>query len=431
MKDLEKFEPYWITKINDKKVQIGHPQTLSIVADYFKEKYQANIIIPKLLLNDDNQFVVNDDGIWIGTTDFANLIKNFLPLIPKNGEDFRCSFVTGGTHTTPISYIRENGKEAIIYPDTKGKNDFLIEFLRSQSEMPVYYLSQARQYDNFSCYTEAMLFGKEFSGKKPGSEEFLIPNLLEKISKNSKLKEEKEGIYEITQLPSRLLKTSQISRFVNHYKIEGDDLEIGKSKEKQTIEDFYQKHTKKDEDDKHIEDYLTKKGVALANIAKRHFYKKQLEANFGPDWNKELEKNFIDLAIKAQSEDELYEIANHINLENKNSKQSENSASLTISTDEWTKLNSNNPNFRDKNSKLEILQAREEMLKDWLSKVELPGKNANFHKERSGDKKDQALSEAKLQTKDKEDLKLPPIGEKWTDKIASARSTRDNSEKNR
>lgn len=254
-----------------------------LVEQYYAKKYRTNISFPR------------DNSSYVDTTSFVFDINKYLTKAREKKEDHRQAFLLGAeaTHAIPIIYVREDGKEAILYADSKGINEWNIQQI-TDTGLKVYAIKEPRQSDSYSCYSDALVFGRDTTAKnKDGS--YKIPTLLSAL----KSSEKKEKNYYSTKLPDELLKTSQIKEFTD-YHTERSDRKIHKN---ETIDQFRKRYTENAEvkshtknERKNISTYLRKKGIKYADIIEIQFYINELSREAGTLWSDEIRKNFIDQA---------------------------------------------------------------------------------------------------------------------------------------
>lgn len=173
-----------------------------LIVEYYNLKYACNIHIVSYS---------HEKG-----HDFSELYKG-----RKGSGDFRKVFLLGmhSAHASPLLYIREKGKEALFIADSLGTESpgIWIKNLQDETGLKIWLIRQQRQADVYSCFTDALFFGKELTAMHPKNGDYLIPNFLGFLEKNS-VDEIGEAIAVVNKLPERLLKTVQRSSFLEAYR---------------------------------------------------------------------------------------------------------------------------------------------------------------------------------------------------------------------
>ncbi|MHB1949719.1 MAG: hypothetical protein ACYCQI_16595, partial [Gammaproteobacteria bacterium] len=216
---MRKFYPYWHYTIgNDPKIA-DKKQNLTVtplqegrelIAQYYAQKYQTNIEFPHTYYEEHHLKSFHD------ITDLVLDIKNHLLKARKHSGDYRLAFYIGAnkSHATPIIYIKEAGKEGILYADSNGVNEWVVTQMQQNSGIRVFAIKDTRQADFYSCYTDALVFARDTTAIDPKTGKFRIPNLLQRLEDRSV---EEKGYY-TTKLPDELLKTAQITEFVESHR---------------------------------------------------------------------------------------------------------------------------------------------------------------------------------------------------------------------
>lgn len=277
-----------------------------LISQYYSDKYSATIYFP---IESQTSNLVLHSSI----SSFAKNIKYHLAMAKEkygNG-DCRIAFFLGtdGPHATPVIYMKENGHEGILYADSKGADSHKAN-LMAQSGIPVYAVLDKRQRDGYSCYLDAILFGRDATAKNPKTNDYTIQNLLLLLKSNA---EKKEMFYTIT-LPSELVKTSQLSSFTkfHHGKNPTDKIiHIHKNKP-ETLKQFRDRYTQKNVKliptlyeiswgakeitGANIPSYLRDKSIKLADIIEIQFYANLMKKILGDKFTDRMLSNFIKTA---------------------------------------------------------------------------------------------------------------------------------------
>lgn len=262
------------------------PKGKDLIRQYYAKKYKTNMSIPN----------AGNGNSFVSLNDFAANFNEYLASAKKiyGDGDCRIAFCLGmsSTHATPIIYIKENGREGILFADSKGvnsENSVCIKQIANQSKIPIYAIENVRQKDLYSCFTDALLFGRDATAINPETNSYYIPNLLSSIESNAKQRVHEE--YSTTILPDELLKTSQISSFTgaHHPKPSGKPIHRYQNTN-ETLEKFRERYTDKNitirrgsEDTKgiNISSYLRKKGIKFADLMEIQFFINQMEEILG------------------------------------------------------------------------------------------------------------------------------------------------------
>ncbi len=300
-------------KIGESKVQPTKEGT-ALIIQYLNNKYQANISAPVGSYSFKN---IHGNG-----PDILKPLPHFVSIrdIPKINElisaarnqtgDYRQSFIFEGNkgHAIFMVYIREGDKEGILYSDSIGADPNIAQQINATTGIKVFYTPELRQADNYSCYTDALVFGRDTTGFNPETGQYKIKNLLHMLEE----REEKisTGLSTV-QLPNELLKTSQISAFVT------DNIDMNKLPQKihknETVDDFRERYSKDmsmpDGETKKISVYLHTKGHKYKDIMEIQFYLNEIEKNLGHALAEDIKKDFIKNAKNAIKNRMLYDFS--------------------------------------------------------------------------------------------------------------------------
>lgn len=260
---------------------------ISLVAQYWFQKYHT-VISPHLAANE----------IQENLSGYVLAMQKELQRNPS--DDFRASFVVNSpatAHFFPVIYIKENGSEAILIPDSvAGASE--LEFAKTLSEkfpnIPVFVVNDPRQADHFSCKTDALAFCRDATAQSSDGT-YRIPHLLKQLAARST---PMEGNVSAVLLPEELLKTAQRSKFVAAH-TESSEKKVHKQ---EMLSDFRKRYTasffnpmRPEDPAKNISTYLTDKGRQLAKNIIIQFYINALTAS-GYEWTEEKKSHFIDAA---------------------------------------------------------------------------------------------------------------------------------------
>jgi hypothetical protein len=255
--------------------------------------------------------VLSPDPIYLDLKYFDDLhtMKPLLLQIPKTSGDYRKAFITmSGTHAILYVYIREGGKEALLYTDSKDAPLEWVKKISSTLGIKTYFNSGTRQADGFSCLTDCLVFGRDSTGINPETGTYIIPNLLQKLEERAE--PASDGVSEI-RLPNALLKTTQISHFLM-YHMQLSDLRTPIYKD-ETLYDFRRRYSKNipltDGTVKKYSSYLQEKGIKYKKIIAIQFYINEMEKELGVAIEREVKFDFIKQAKLQKTEQDLRVLA--------------------------------------------------------------------------------------------------------------------------
>lgn len=208
--------------------------------------------------------------------------------------DYREAFIFGKNqkHAVLVVYIKENAQEVLLLMDSIGSDSG--SFIEKYTGIKTYSLILGRQVDGWSCFTEALLLGRDLTAIDKETGLYKLSNLLEKI----KLTNGRIG-----QLPDELLKTAQSTGFIETYRYERNQRIIHKQ---ETLDEFRARYTDKnvlakknvneEAKERSICNYLRIKTMKYADIAEIQYYLNQLEVEMGRELTDDEKKRFRDLA---------------------------------------------------------------------------------------------------------------------------------------
>lgn len=206
----------------------------------------------------------------------------------------RCVFVINNVaHSLPVTYVNEDGVEAWIFAEGFFPYAGDAESLFSNTGLPVYFIPEKRQTDSYSCHAEALLFGKELSGRSGA--DFKTPRILEFLSEHSKMVE--PGVFHIEKLPQRLLKSWQTA---GHEKFFTESEKPVRRAE--SWSEFRGKTLRFDaKEKKPINHYMREKGLNFGRVIEAEFYSEELAKIHGEKWSSEVEMQFLRKAHNAEN----------------------------------------------------------------------------------------------------------------------------------
>lgn len=267
-----------------------------LIAEYYGIKYGCNIefaLKPASLYGDDLYNLAN----FFLTSEFTDIRKK-----PGN---YRKALLWGmdSTHAIPVIYIKEGGQEGILIANSLGTTPFtkrIVDTINKTIQIDVYTVLKPRQADVYSCYTDALVFARDatsFCADKTG---YYIPDLLAYIKKSG----QNEGDFFLTKLPDELLKTCQISSFLNYHQEKNNRI----IHNNETLAEFRGRYTDRnvntrfeEHDEITVQDiysYPRKKGLKFVAIMKTQFYLNQVSSALDNALTREQQLDFICQAKK-------------------------------------------------------------------------------------------------------------------------------------
>lgn len=222
--------------------------------------------------------------------------------IRNKKEDVRTAFLITGTHSTPVVYVKENGKELLLIFDSLGDTSMAKIAALALPEIDVYTsISIIRQRDSYSCHSEALVLLRELTGKDD-SNHFLIPNISHKLEENT-VKDSLQNEYPCNlheiKLFDSLLITIQNPPFMEAHEQQYKSKEVihtYKGKPEQ-IKEFLERYPPEERGSigkkPNVSNYLREKGLKFSQIIEIQFYLNQLKNFLGNQFTEKLRENFI------------------------------------------------------------------------------------------------------------------------------------------
>ncbi|RDI43431.1 hypothetical protein [Aquicella lusitana] len=316
-----------------------------LVIEYYKSKYQSNMVEDEI-----NGLIFGGEAIYEKIAQYVVPLLREAQKKAANTDNFRELFMivsNYGKHITPILYIKENGRDAILAADTgfydnKKVANYLRYALKTKSEslkeMPVLTIEEIRQSDDYSCFADCLVFGRDATGFV-SHDQYIIPDLLHRLLERAETKEGYEDGVLVTKLPDELLKTAARAAFINAHQEHPVGRKIYKDK---SLNEFHDKYTDKNILFKAKEvakptdvlAYARIKGIKLAELIEIQFYVDQFKAELGENFTSILEEDFRNRAkdefkkqginadnirkgIHEIAEDFLAEVKNNLNRDRK------------------------------------------------------------------------------------------------------------------
>lgn len=261
------------------------PFGIDLISQYLGNKYNAQICHPISYFNHSGWTHAN----FVHFSHYTD-IEGMLPYLLKarnQSMPYRIGFIVHRHgHAVFMAYIKEDGKEGILYSDSTDTNDKWVTRVAEITGIPVYASMGQRQADNFSCIIDAIVMSRDVTRKNPATNEYDIPHLLHKLEERA---EEKDGWYKI-KLPDKLLKSSQISSFVKAHE-ESDPKQLIHKSETLTL---FRKRYQESTSGHHV--YLQKKSEKYAGAIQIQYYLNQINEASQEPLTPEQTKEFIDQA---------------------------------------------------------------------------------------------------------------------------------------
>ncbi|MBL7479419.1 hypothetical protein [Legionella bononiensis] len=294
---------------------------MKLIAQYYREKYDINVIM--------------DNNIYNQGQDFMELVKKGRA---EQG-DYRCAYILiGMRHATPVFYLKSGNSEGFFIPDSMGRtndhnygqvrriiSELILEHFPAMPNpaIPIFVTEEIRQADLISCYTDALVFVRDVTAKKENAyfkSAHLVGQLesraTEQVADVSTDFSEKKITLKKALLPDELLKTAQISAFVEDNKSKEKNpsiIHVRKDGTQENLAQFRERYTKT-KDGKPYNGYLRNKGLKYSQIIIQQYYKNQLieELNKLPDIDKDrvakLTDEFVN-QLKSLGENSTNDIA--------------------------------------------------------------------------------------------------------------------------
>ncbi|MBA2709275.1 MAG: hypothetical protein H0U57_01585 [Tatlockia sp.] len=263
-----------------------------LIAEYYTNKYGCNI-----------EFCHTQSSFQIDLAKSINTFKGTTELSDK--ENYRKAFLWGMdcSHAIPSIYIKEGNTEVIFIANSlasKISSTQSADYINNHTGIDVYFMDRTRQADTYSCFTDALVFARDCTAFSSKHRDYYIQDLL-KVLKGQSLKKEK--CYLVTKLPDELLKTCQITSFLNQYSDKDRKNIIHKN---ETLTEFRNRYTDKDTDVRvdseseitktDIYNYPRKKGAKFSEIIPIQFYLNQLNLALGNTLSIDKKLDFINQA---------------------------------------------------------------------------------------------------------------------------------------
>lgn len=306
------------TQTDDFIVQPTKPGT-ELMAQYLRDKYQANILCPidgYSIARFDDEDSLDYLKPKVSFVSIHNIEKINLLISEarnkNNPDSYRQAFIFEGDkgHAVFMAYIREKGSEVILYSDSIGAKRSIAESIHEKTGIDVYYTPEKRQADHHSCYTDALVFGRDTTGIDPETGEYRIPDLPGLLKeRRSKGSNDMTGVH-VVKLPNELLKTAQISSFVSYHK--DMSKECKKIHKDKTLDQFRREYSESCDwiapfETREISIYLLEKGYSYTKNIVIQFYLNEIEKELGHSLPKNIKTDFIINAKKTmETERELH-----------------------------------------------------------------------------------------------------------------------------
>jgi hypothetical protein len=256
---------------------------IKLVSEYYAHKYQ----MPHLTITaDEKQFIK-----VFNSEDFSQT--------RNTKENIRIPFTITNIHSTPIVYIKENSKEALLVLDSRG-SDYAPTIAKAL-KLDVYTCSDTRQRDMYSCHTDTLVVLRELTGKNKNAD-YLIPNILAKLDNEKRISPHSaqiENLKEI-QLFDRLRITTQRQLVFLNRPPDGNEIVHQHSGENENIHTFLNRYPADEANagtKEKISNFLREKGLKYTQIIEIQFYLNQLKTT-GIAITEDLTNNFIQDAKK-------------------------------------------------------------------------------------------------------------------------------------
>ncbi len=272
---------------------------IELICRYWHHKYQTNIIQPfkyyvRFKQGCDPQ---PDNPLYSEHLKLVD-IRGYIEDARQQPGNHRLAFIIGAKHALFMVYIKEGDKEAILCADSLCVDSRRLNNIKENFGINVFGLAGgwSRQADNYSCFADALAMGRDTTAIDPQTGEYRIKDLIAVLEK--RVVKERNGIF-YTKLPNQLLKTAQVSMFVDFHREEDETIKIHKNL---TLDEFRVRYNKR---------YLRMLGMKLLKKTEIQSYIDEMEGELG-DLSRAEKNDFINSAkkiLKAQPEAELYSLA--------------------------------------------------------------------------------------------------------------------------
>jgi hypothetical protein len=258
---------------------------IDLVAEYYSYKYQMPALI--------KTWEIEEVIAKLKAADFLEIRNSSQPI--------RIPFLISGSHSAPVVYLKQEGKEYLLFFDSLGDMYNPIFSATAFPDFTIYTSeSNVRQRDFYSCHTDAMVFLRELTGKDEKGN-YLMPDLLEKLEQNKiEAGNDLEKNICVFKLFDDLLITVQAPRFMEGR--EEQSISHQTVRRHENLEKFLNKYPL----DKMMSEnkaptfsrYLREKGLKFTHIIEIQFYVNALQERLGERFTKEIKDEFISSAKK-------------------------------------------------------------------------------------------------------------------------------------
>jgi hypothetical protein len=254
-----------------------------LLAGYYARKYGASVEITG----------ANFNALAIGAT-----LPALIAADRQKAGDVRCAHYFGDFHGAAVIYIRQSGKEAILFFNTieAGTNSFgegivkVCEQELPRERIPVYVHFAALQTDYESCWSQTMKAAVTVTRRNRDERgnwaEFQIPNLIDELESRRIEISSPTGVTRVRALPE-IAKMAQKERLVaQHSGCELDTL-LRDSKHGLTLRAFLERHTydTRNTSDQPVRflDYTRQKGERYAEIIQIEAWSEEIRRVVGAE----------------------------------------------------------------------------------------------------------------------------------------------------
>lgn len=256
------------------------PSGIELICQYLHTKYKTNIVQP---ISGFMRIHPREQPLPIPQESenlSVDLLEMYIIIARQQRGDHRQAFVIGKKHALFMVYIKEGTKEAILCSDSltievDKTHTFVVMLTEIQKKFEINVFTNAglsgRQADRYSCYLDAILWGRETTAIDPKTGEYRMKNLIGVLEEKKRLVKSENGIFYI-KIPNQLLKTAQLSNFVTLHREDDPDIIVHKE---MTLDTFRAKYKNL------YHDYLRQKGIKLSKVAEIQYYLNQMEQMVG------------------------------------------------------------------------------------------------------------------------------------------------------
>jgi hypothetical protein len=256
------------------------PLGYELTAQHYQQQLNSNIT-----------FFLNHES-------FLQNVSDLLALFQKRDKNYRHAIIViddedHKNHTILYIYLKENGREALLIPDSLGVSNTQAAKIHELTKLDLLCIKTQRQASDHGCDIDATILARDSTAILDNNQ-YYIPELLSKIKNRSTLFMTINGsnLYS-SKLPDKLLTTAEISYFVTVNREETADTVYGFS----SLDEFRSRYYAYDPTlKKNVNKFVEVTGWTLADEIEIQFYLNQLQTLLGEKLTPEFRKTFTEKA---------------------------------------------------------------------------------------------------------------------------------------